>query len=116
MHDGGALDVRVGEHFVQRRLGRLAVEIQHTDRCRPRSIASPSDGHLCDVDVVPAEDGAHRANDARHVVMMKDEEYPVEISLQAEILHPHQSRHFVAKERARDGVGLLLRGEIDAHR
>ena len=52
-------------HFVERRWRRGLVEVQHADRFAPLGFAA--DGHLGDVDLVRAENRAHRADDARHV-------------------------------------------------
>ena len=81
---------------------RLAIEIQNADRFAARR--SAADRHLGDVHVVPAEDRAHAADDARHVVMAEHQQPAVQIRFQPEVVERHQPRHVLAEDRARGPV------------
>ena len=78
--------------------GGSAVEVQHADRAAARRRAAH--GHLGDVHAVVAEDRAHRADDARHVVVREHQQHAVEIGLQPRVAQANQPRHVVAEQRA----------------
>src|SRR5262249_9363224 len=101
------MNVGMGLDLEQCLAGRLAVHVEYADGLATGAVTA--DGHAGDVDVVPAEDGADVADEARHVSVRKEQHGAVHVRVESEWPDLDQSQKLVAEQRSAQSRLLLGR-------
>ncbi len=97
-------------HLAQRLLRRRAVEVEHGDGLAARHL--PADGHLGDVDLMLAEDGADVADQPRQVAVVEQQHHAVHAGVEMIRAQLHQAQELVAEQRPRRGVDLAVSVQV----